>query len=369
MKNPCRSKLLLFALLVAFLCRAEAQPEIRYPNPAYLHWEEPCIEKYGLNPTAGYTHGSLEYNRDSCIVFPFRCEEDDKLTLYGVAVSIAVTIPEVRELIPLDIVKETELDILLYEFTEGDSNVRLIRRQHYVLDSGKRADVILDYKYLNYYTHSAEWRANHDSLLHVPMYEFYFDSPVSLSGNYLVGVHFYSHEHPSVFVGTMYIRRGVLDVTDRPCCHSGFWGIVDMQRNVLKYYRYSCGDMCKRACTRGGALHAALAPSLDTVSIELGQGILPIIKPQGYLSAIRAGGEEGDVRLMPNPANRMVTVMSSYVIEKLEVYDEKGARVLEQKEQGRMTSVSLDVSKWTKGTYVVLVHTPAGTTSKRLVVN
>ena len=29
--------------------QAMAQPEIRYPNPAYLHWEEPCDLAYRYN--------------------------------------------------------------------------------------------------------------------------------------------------------------------------------------------------------------------------------------------------------------------------------------------------------------------------------
>ncbi len=82
--------------------------------------------------------------------------------------------------------------------------------------------------------------------------------------------------------------------------------------------------------------------------------------------------EEGDlsrfVRLMPNPASGSVVVMSSYGIESLEVYDVRGERVLEQKGSGHGTATGFDVSKWAKGVYVVLVRTPAGTASKRLVV-
>jgi hypothetical protein len=76
-----------------------------------------------------------------------------------------------------------------------------------------------------------------------------------------------------------------------------------------------------------------------------------------------------EIQLMPNPSSGSVVVLSSLEIELVEVYDEKGSRVLEQKGQNRMTSVAFDVSKWAKGTYVVVVHTPSGTTTKRLVVN
>ena len=98
----------------------------------------------------------------------------------------------------------------------------------------------------------------------------------------------------------------------------------------------------------------------DTIRFTREGNPLYIISPDNGSDAIR---------LMPNPASGRVTVMSSSAIEKIEVYDEKGNHVLEQKEQNRTTSVGFDVSKWAKGAYVVLVYTPSGTTAKRLVVN
>ena len=84
--------------------------------------------------------------------------------------------------------------------------------------------------------------------------------------------------------------------------------------------------------------------------------------------------EEGDdltryVRLMPNPASGNVVVMSSYGIESVEVYDVRGERVAELTGVGRERTAGFDVSRWAKGAYVVLVRTPMGTASKRLVVN
>ena len=74
------------------------------------------------------------------------------------------------------------------------------------------------------------------------------------------------------------------------------------------------------------------------------------------------------VQLMPNPASGRVVVMSAYGMERVRVYDVRGNRVLEHKVEGRGRSVGFDVTGWTKGTYVVLVHTPTGIATKRLVV-
>ena len=81
--------------------------------------------------------------------------------------------------------------------------------------------------------------------------------------------------------------------------------------------------------------------------------------------------EDGDdlsryVQLMPNPTSGSVVVMSSYGMEWVEVYDARGSKVYNSPANGTLTG--FDVSSWVKGTYVVLVHTPAGTAAKRLVV-
>ena len=81
--------------------------------------------------------------------------------------------------------------------------------------------------------------------------------------------------------------------------------------------------------------------------------------------------EEGDdlsrfVRLMPNPASGSVLVMSSYGMERVEVYDARGGKVYDSPADG--TTAGFDVSSWAKGAYVVHVRTHAGTAAKRLVV-
>ena len=74
------------------------------------------------------------------------------------------------------------------------------------------------------------------------------------------------------------------------------------------------------------------------------------------------------VQLVPNPTSRNVIVMSSYGIDNIEVYNMRGEQVLELSGSERRTVVAFDVSMWTKGVYVVLVHTPSGTVAKRIVV-
>ena len=79
-----------------------------------------------------------------------------------------------------------------------------------------------------------------------------------------------------------------------------------------------------------------------------------------------ATADSGLVRLQPNPASGCVVVKSSYGIERVEVYDARGVRVYEQAVSGTMTG--FDVAGWAKGAYAVMLYTPAGVATKKLVV-
>jgi hypothetical protein len=71
-------------------------------------------------------------------------------------------------------------------------------------------------------------------------------------------------------------------------------------------------------------------------------------------------------QMMPNPARGQVTVLSSYRLSRVVVYDMSGHSVLEHEDEGLATT--FDVSGLAKGVYVVAIHTPAGIATKRLVV-
>ena len=70
--------------------------------------------------------------------------------------------------------------------------------------------------------------------------------------------------------------------------------------------------------------------------------------------------------MMPNPASDQVTVMSSFRIERIEIYTLTGQRVMQENVGGLSSQV--DISSLSKGTYIVRIHTNRGVSSKRLVV-
>ena len=71
--------------------------------------------------------------------------------------------------------------------------------------------------------------------------------------------------------------------------------------------------------------------------------------------------------LMPNPAGEQVTVMSSFRIDRVEIYTLTGQRILQQQVGG--LSAQIDISDLSKGTYLVRTYTNHGVSNKRLVKN
>ena len=70
--------------------------------------------------------------------------------------------------------------------------------------------------------------------------------------------------------------------------------------------------------------------------------------------------------LVPNPAGESVTVASSFELRSVEVYDMNGRQVWGKECTG--LSVTVDVSDWAEGTYIVVVRNLHGTATKKLVV-
>ena len=83
-------------------------------------------------------------------------------------------------------------------------------------------------------------------------------------------------------------------------------------------------------------------------------------QPQGNIRL------EGLVRLTPNPATDEVTITSAYRLTGVEVYAMDGRLRYQAPAQG--LTCRFAVQGWPRGTYLVLVQTAAGTSTKKLVV-
>ena len=77
--------------------------------------------------------------------------------------------------------------------------------------------------------------------------------------------------------------------------------------------------------------------------------------------------------IRPNPASDEVTLLSSFGITAVEAYNAAGTLVFSSRDNSSFKrlsdhALSLDLSSWPRGSYLLRIHTPAGTTTKKLLV-
>ena len=72
------------------------------------------------------------------------------------------------------------------------------------------------------------------------------------------------------------------------------------------------------------------------------------------------------VTVQPNPAVEEARVLSSFGLERIEAYDDRGRQVAEFAAKGY--EATLDIKAWPRGTYLLRITTPMGTVTKKLLV-
>ncbi|MBR4229648.1 MAG: T9SS type A sorting domain-containing protein [Bacteroidales bacterium] len=72
--------------------------------------------------------------------------------------------------------------------------------------------------------------------------------------------------------------------------------------------------------------------------------------------------------IMPNPATETVKVLSNFGLEAIDVFTIKGEHILTLRLPEVSLTATIDVREWPSGTYLLRIHTPMGTSVKKLIV-
>ena len=121
-----------------------------------------------------------------------------------------------------------------------------------------------------------------------------------------------------------------------------------------------------------GTVYFAMVRGYCSVTGEYGEWSSPLeveVYQQGHEEpeGIEQAGELGRfIRLMPNPARDVVSVVSSYRMSRVVVYSLDGRAVAEQEADG--ITATVDVSGLASGTYIAAIYLPHGVVTKKLVV-
>ncbi len=80
-----------------------------------------------------------------------------------------------------------------------------------------------------------------------------------------------------------------------------------------------------------------------------------------------AENDRWTIDINPNPATKQVHVATNFSLTQIEAFDEQGRLVQTLPASG--LKATLDVSSWPRGTYLLRIHTPLGTATKKLVIS
>ena len=137
----------------------------------------------------------------------------------------------------------------------------------------------------------------------------------------------------------------------------------------VAYVRKMCTfEFATHTDTVWGDWSAPIVVAGDTTGLGIdttGSGIDTTGTGGDTLSIARADLQQGII-LTPNPASGTVTVRSAERMTEIEVLDIVGNKMMTHKASGLTTK--LDVATLPRGTYIVRIHTPMGTASRKLIL-
>ena len=93
-----------------------------------------------------------------------------------------------------------------------------------------------------------------------------------------------------------------------------------------------------------------------------------VIAPRPSESIEEIRNSKFEIQISPNPATKQVQVTSNFNLTQINVYDEQGRLIKEFNIQHPSSIINLDISALPAGTYLLRITTPAGPTTKKLLI-
>ena len=332
--------------------------DIYYPHPDYLNWYCPRLSDYG-----GFSGIVIDNIVDSFddtttkyfILQPYNFASPsrvDSCRIYGLAACLIGRLRDDAH-VPADapclsyyngFPVDVTLDAVIYEGTEGDSVLHLVKKQTVVINKGQYPDKGIHF--------------SDTGGVRTGVYEFYFDKPVTVKGTFFLGLRnkvYYLEGDDSNPFG--YGVEGV--------CYHGAWryGAPGYMEIYVVPDTLNAEQVFVDKFNYHGVIPDVEAQGLKTVVLPC---YYPIIRSRNG-SVDEAGEAEDGVEVSPNPSRGRTEVHSVRAIRSVEVCDMSGRVVIRKRMGGGQHSVEL-TERLPQGCYVVRVETEQGTAVKKLVV-
>lgn len=327
-------------------------PDAYYQNDQWMANQDTLIRTgMGFNPAQVW--GLARY-------FHF----DDTTTVYGIAVMVEIDWMDTLYSVDATLDQVAE-DLQLYEYRMGS----------FVMATNEQLHVHFRDTLPSYYLDLTQAQFNYpygSPIPPCPVHERYFRNPVAVSDSVFVAItNNHHHQTPEGMMTSPGIHvSGFLPVAKYRSCMPGQilayrWNLRNAPMDTIWEPRseYSIGRLF---------LYPIIAPP-DTTTPPHDTIVNPndTVNP-GDTTGVGLHGADLIYRytsLQPNPATDRVRVLSSFGITAIEAYDLRGRLVYTNTfKHSHIHTFSLDVSSWPRGTYLLRILTPAGPTTKKLLI-
>ena len=307
----------------------------------------------------------------------FRIMTNDTLTIYGIAASMS-TIVDLRpehcpnqvqhpEYYYLDTTYKEVYDLLCLFANEADTNLRVISEKLKVHIRFTPIDYYLDLGIENQY--------NHDTCPLLPFYERYFDSAVTVVDSFYIGrlCHTNLYAASGGYTNTIgvvlnTVADNVAWIPIKVVEHCDYEAEHPDDSSYWKWHFYP-EDWGLSFTRYFPLIFPILTPQPDTTNVDPPDTIVGGDTTRVDPDTLGIQSPELLKRytsVQPNPATETAKVISSFGLTCIEAFNSAGDRVYDAPHTG--LTATLDVSRWPAGTYILRLHTPAGTVGKKLIV-
>lgn len=276
----------------------------------------------------------------------------DSLTIYGVAA--ALEMEELGYWYHPDSYQDTALKNI-YDYLciyEAETNYLRPIREVMINMGIDTVSYYWDFDAYQSPSHYFSWHA-------FPVYERYFDAPVTVTDSFYIGRKFCAHRHADGFVATtppidlIELNDHLSD--DQPFMPQCFFGST----NAVHPYDSTFGVWIYDVRNMGGNNNTNFIPLL-----------FPILTPDSTTISDTTGIRniaEKYTSVSPNPASERVKVVSSFAMSRIEAYDASGRMTYSNAASGNISTIN--VKEWPNGIYILKIYTPAGIATKKITVS
>ena len=335
-------------------------------------WQKPApLDNYfnnsWIDTTAKYVSGNLSYSNSRIIARQFVLKHDT-LQVYGIAammVNYNFLTFEPSSVFP-DI--QTYLNFAYPSdpsFAHCEESLMLFQYRRSTTPSlqqlGDSLPVHMLYTPVSYYIMSNNPPVSYLDTIAKPVYERYFSAPQSVYDTFFVGFSQNDGDFSDI-THTWQINRPQFG-----CLAFGYPDQRNLDEVVAFLSQSSEETSSSWNFSRNYNHHAyyifpIIAPPDTTVNpsdTTVNPGDSLAIRPNDLIYRY--------TNVAPNPARNSVRITSSFGISRIEAYDLRGRRIYESPQLSTF-SFPLSTIDWPRGTYLLRITTPAGPTTKKLLI-